>query len=360
VTIGPTAEQIGLRDAIRDALAQRCPMTLVRQTMSEPPLAEPLWGLAVELGWTQLARRGSTADDLGLTTLDMVLAMEECGTVLVPVPMVTSVGMAAAPLLAGGEPVRDALSAIADGEVATLAVHQRGHRLPTVPTELSHGKARGIATSVPDADRAKNFVTLCRRDTDGVICVAVVPRDQVHITTHESVDPTRPIATVEFDSAPECVAEVDFDTALAPALLAQAAELVGVAKAVLGLAVEHAKTRTQFGKPIGAFQGVKHELANIQVAVERARSLTYVAAAVIDQAAPGSRPWTSAALAKAAAGEAAVDSARAAIQVLGALGQTWEHDAHLYLRRAWLGFSLLGDTRALYHLEGARYLREVS
>jgi alkylation response protein AidB-like acyl-CoA dehydrogenase len=274
--------------------------------------------------------------------------------------MVTSIGMAAAPLLAVGDTGRDALSAIADGEIATLAVHEQGSRLPTVPTTLRQGRVRGIATSVADADRAQRFVTLCRRDTDGAACVAVAPRDDVKVAVHESVDPTRPLATVEFDSAPEFVAEVDFDTALAPALLAQAAELVGVAEAVLRLAVEHATMRSQFGKPIGSFQGVKHELANRHVALERARSLTYLAAAVIDGTVPQMRPWTAAALAKAAAGEAALDSARAAIQILGALGQTWEHDAHLYLRRAWLGSSLLGDTRALYHLEGRRYLREVS
>lgn len=358
--IGPTREQLEMRDAIRDALAQRCPTTLVRQSMSDPQCVLPLWQLATDLGWTQLAMRGTPADELSLTTLDLVLAMEECGAVLAPMLMVSSVGMASAPLRAAGDAAQPILSEIANGAVATLAVHTRHDRLPTVPMTARNGRIRGVATSVLDPNGAQKFVTLCYDDSGGAVLVAVVAKDQAVVTIGESVDPTRPVGTVEFDCQPEFLAPADFERALAPALLAQAAELVGAADSALRLAVDYAKSRHQFDRPIGSFQGIKHELANRHVAVERARSLTYAAAAVIDQAAPETQPWTSAALAKAAAGEAALESARAAVQVFGALGQTWEHDAHLYLRRAWLGASLLGDSRALYHREGQRYLREAS
>ena len=112
----------------------------------------------------------------------------------------------------------------------------------------------------------------------------------------------------------------------------------------------------QFGKPIGAFQGIKHALADNYVALERARSLTYAAAARLDD--PATAPaagWNAAALAKAAAGDAAVGCARTAVQVHGALAQTWEHDMHLYVRHAWQGAAMLGDSRALYHAVGRRF-----
>ncbi|MBZ4586530.1 acyl-CoA dehydrogenase, partial [Mycobacterium avium subsp. hominissuis] len=155
---------------------------------------------------------------------------------------------------------------------------------------------------------------------------------------------------------PVAVAPVDLESALPAPWVACAADLVGVAGAALRRSVEHAKTRRQFGKPIGAFQGVKHALADNYVSVERARSLTYAAAARL--ADPGTAPgdaWTAAALAKAAAGEAATGCARTAVQVHGALGQTWEHDAHLYVRHAWQTAALLGDSRALYHEVGRRF-----
>ncbi|HEY4796383.1 MAG TPA: acyl-CoA dehydrogenase family protein, partial [Mycobacterium sp.] len=111
-----------------------------------------------------------------------------------------------------------------------------------------------------------------------------------------------------------------------------------------------------FGKPIGAFQGIKHALADNYVALERARGLTYAAAARLDDPATSvAAGWDAAALAKAAAAEAAVGCGRTAVQVHGALAQTWEHDMHLYLRHAWQGASTLGDSRALYHAVGRRF-----
>ena len=178
------------------------------------------------------------------------------------------------------------------------------------------------------------------------------------VTFHDSecIDPAQPVADVEVDAEPLAIAPVELESALATPLVASAADLVGVAGAALARAVEHAKTRQQFGKPIGAFQGIKHALADNYVAVERARGLTYAAAARLDDPATSiAAGWNAAALAKAAASEAAVGCGRTAVQVHGALGQTWEHDIHLYLRHAWQGASTLGDSRALYHAVGRRF-----
>jgi alkylation response protein AidB-like acyl-CoA dehydrogenase len=173
----------------------------------------------------------------------------------------------------------------------------------------------------------------------------------------DSADPARPLATVTVDATAQLTVPVEVETTLGPALLAIAAELVGVAQAALDVAVEHAKNRHQFDRAIGSFQAIKHALADNQVSVERARSLAYLAAARVDDVSVNAAErWRSCALAKAAAGDAALAGTRTAVQVLGALGQTWEHDIHLYLRRAWLGAAQLGDSSSLYHLEGRRFM----
>jgi alkylation response protein AidB-like acyl-CoA dehydrogenase len=172
------------------------------------------------------------------------------------------------------------------------------------------------------------------------------------------MNPAQPLDDIEIDTVPVASATVDVDAALATPLAAAAADLVGVAGAALSRSVEHAKSRRQFGKPIGAFQGIKHALADNYLLLERARSLTYAAAALLDDPATTSAAaWTAAALAKAAAGEAAINCARTAVQVHGAIAQTWEHDIHLYLRRAWQGAAMLGDSRALYGDLGRRFAR---
>jgi alkylation response protein AidB-like acyl-CoA dehydrogenase len=164
------------------------------------------------------------------------------------------------------------------------------------------------------------------------------------------------VADVEIDAEPLATARVDVGPALTAPLVAAAADLVGVASAALHRSVEHAKARRQFGSPIGAFQGIKHALADNYVSVERARSLTYAAAARLgDPSAAPADAWTAAALAKAAAGDAAANCARTAVQVHGALAQTWEHDIHLYVRHAWQGAAMLGDSRSLYHAVGRRF-----
>src|SRR5262249_35482350 len=172
----------------------------------------------------------------------------------------------------------------------------------------------------------------------------------------ESTDPAQRVADVEIDAEPLATARVEIESALTAPLVAAAADLVGVASAALHRAVEHAKTRRQFGTPIGAFQAIKHALADNYVGVERARSLTYAAAARLGDAATDSpAAWTAAALAKAAASEAAANGVRPAVQVPGARARTWEHDTPLYVRHAWQGAALLGDSRALYYEVGRRF-----
>ncbi|HYB36580.1 MAG TPA: acyl-CoA dehydrogenase family protein [Mycobacterium sp.] len=348
--VGVNAEQLALRDSVRDVLRTECPPDVARQAMTDPEHWRTLWKTVVDLGWTELA-----APDVDYGTLDLAVVLEECGAAIAPIPLLSSAGLAAGVLRASGPAVTQALGDIGGGVVAALAVHPPGHRLPGAPTTLQRGRLRGRAVAVPWVSRAELIVTLATSG-DGVMAAVARTGDGITVKPSESTDPAQPVADVEIDTEPVATAPVDLESALAAPLVAAAADLVGLASAALARSVEHAKSRRQFGKPIGAFQGVKHALADNYVSVERARSLTYAAAARLDD--PAITPaaaWTAAALAKAAAGEAAVSCARTAVQVHGAIAQTWEHDIHLYLRHAWQGAATLGDSRALYHAVGRRF-----
>jgi alkylation response protein AidB-like acyl-CoA dehydrogenase len=353
--ISLTAEQLSLRETVRDILRTECPPDAARQALTDPERWRTLWKTVVDLGWTDLAN----ADDAGdFGPVELAVVLEECGAAIAPIPLLSSIGLAAGVLRACGPGVSDVLAEIAGGVVATLAVHSPGSRLPGPATTLQDGRLRGHAVAVPNLSRAELIVTLAESD-DGVMAAVARCGEGVRVLAGESTDPSQPVADAEIDTEPLAVAPVpgaDVESALTAPLVAAAADLIGVARAVLQRSVEHAKTRRQFGSPIGAFQGIKHALADNYVALERARSLTYAAAAHLDDrdTAPAAA-WTAAALAKAAAGDAAANCARTAVQVHGALAQTWEHDIHLYVRHAWQGAAQLGDSRALYYQVGRAF-----
>ena len=353
--VGLTSEQLSLRDTVRDILRTECPPDAARQALdnakTDPERWRALWKTVVDLGWTELAAPDATGD---YGPVELALVLEECGAAIAPIPLLSSVGLAAGALRTCG--LDSVLADIAGGVVATLAVHSPGRRLPGAPMTLQHGRLRGRAVAVPNLSRAELIVTLARSD-DGVLAAVARCGDGVTpVPAGESTDPAQPVADVEIDAEPLATARVDVGPALTAPLVAAAADLVGVARAALHRSVEHAKARRQFGRPIGAFQGIKHALADNYVSLERARSLTYAAAARLgDPSAAPADAWTAAALAKAAAGDAAANCARTAVQVHGALAQTWEHDIHLYVRHAWQGAAMLGDSRSLYHAVGHRF-----
>jgi alkylation response protein AidB-like acyl-CoA dehydrogenase len=351
--VGLTSEQLALRDTVRDILRAECPPDAARQAMSDPERWRAPWKTFVDLGWTDLA-----APDSEFGPVELALVLEECGAAIAPIPLLSSVGLAAGALRGLGPDVHEVLGDIAGGAVATLAVHSPGSRLPGAPMTLRSGRLRGRAVAVPNLSRADLVVTLAGCDDGVTVAVARCGDGVIPVAAGESTDPAQPVSDVEIDAEPLVTARVDsIEAALAAPLAAAAADLVGVAAAALHRSVEHAKTRRQFGTPIGAFQGIKHTLADNYVGVERARSLTYAAAArLADPDGTPSDAWTAAAMAKAAAGDAAVNCARTAVQVHGALGQTWEHDIHLYVRHAWQGAATLGDSRALYREVGRRFI----
>jgi alkylation response protein AidB-like acyl-CoA dehydrogenase len=301
VDVGFSDSQLELRAAVRDVLAKECPPSLVRTCLDDGDAWRPLWQTVVDLGWTALALFD---EDAGLGVIELVAVLEELGASVAPVPLLSSAGLAAGALHAAGPAALPWQQELAAGAIGTLVT--------------------GTVSGALDAHRAELFV--------------VVGGEEVRILRRGSLD-----------ADPEAVLAVSSPAALAIPLTATAAELVGLATRTLDVAVTHAGTREQFDRVIGSFQGVKHRLADCYVAIERARSLVYGAAMLAaDPDGVPEEAWRAAALAKAAATDAAVDTARAGVQVHGALGMTWEHDMHLYLRRAWQLTSVLGDAPSLY------------
>jgi len=302
VDVGFSDSQLELRAAVRNVLTKECPPSLVRTCLDDPDAWRPLWQRAVDLGWTALA---NLDDDAGLGVIELIAVLEELGAVAAPIPLLSSAGLAAGALRAAGADAQRWVDELAAGAVGALAI--------------------GTTSGALDAHRADLIVVLADHELRVVRSGTNVARE------------------------PEAALPVSLPAALAVPLTATAAELVGLATRVLDVAVTHASTREQFDRIIGSFQAVKHRLADCYVAIERARSLTYGAAMLCADADvdPLVR-WRAAALAKAAAGDAAVETARAGVQAHGALGMTWEHHMHLYLRRAWQLAPVLGDSATLY------------
>lgn len=266
--------------------------------------------------WSQLAELGVTAllvpekyDGIEAHPVDMVVAVERLGRWCVPGPVAESIAVAPI-LLAGQDEWAERSAALAAGElIATVAAP------PQVPRAV-------------DAD----FAGLVLLAADG----------QVHDATagaqHESVDASRRLFEVSAagDGRPADVARAyEFGA------LATAAQLVGAGQAMLDMAVEYAKQRSQFGKLIGTYQAIKHKLADVHIAIELARPLVYGAALSLADGSPDTARDVSAA--KAAASDAALLAARSALQTHGAIGFTQEHDLSLWLLRTQALRSAWGD-----------------
>ena len=160
------------------------------------------------------------------------MALEECGAAIAPIPLLSSVGLAAGVLRVAGPAVEEVLGDIGGGVVAALAVHPPGCRLPGVPMTLQHGRLQGHAVAVPGLPRAELVVTLAS-SSDGPVAAVARVGDGVTVHPAECTDPTQPLADVDIDTDPIVTAPVEVESALATPLVAAAADLVGVAGAAL-------------------------------------------------------------------------------------------------------------------------------
>jgi alkylation response protein AidB-like acyl-CoA dehydrogenase len=358
-------EQELLRGQARDFLDRQCPPPVVRRLMaSERGYDDAMYRQMAELGWTAIPFPEEYGG-LGLGMVDLTVVLEEMGRHVTPAPLLTSVGLAGMVLLQGGseEQRKRWLPSLCDGSaVGSVALVERSGRWDADGVQLAAQRSgSGYALSgeklyVPDAHVASWIVVAARTGSD--VTLLLVDRDAagVEVRTVNSMDQTQRLCTVSFDGV-----AVDADRviggegrgwtvlrkALDRALVAISAELCGTAQRAMEMAVDYAKTRQQFGRPIGSYQAVSHKCADMLVQVESAKSLTYYAAWAVDNDVPEAP--LAAAMAKAYASDAARQVTGAAIQVHGGIGFTWEHDMHLYFKRAKWGETTFGD--AVFHRE---------
>ncbi|GHF96092.1 acyl-CoA dehydrogenase [Amycolatopsis bullii] len=327
-----TEEARALRDAVRALLTRRSGPEAVRAAMASPlGYDDKLWStLCEQIGVAALAipehYGGAGA---GLPEVCVVLA--ELGRTLTPAPMLGSAVLAAQALLLTGNDAacRELLPGIAAGTtLAALAWSGEDGRW-TPALRASDAGLDGRACYVLDGDLADVLLAVARSD-DGTGLYAV-PLDGVRRSRVTSLDPGRRLAVVECASTPARRLDVGgFGSSLRQlrdtATVAVAAEQVGAAARALELTVEYTKQRQQFGRPIGSFQALKHRMADVHVHVEAARSALY--AALVDGDAEAVET------AKVVCGEAFAHAAAEMIQLHGGIAITWEHDAHLYFKRA--------------------------
>jgi alkylation response protein AidB-like acyl-CoA dehydrogenase len=330
-------EQDMLRASVRAFVRARYPVHRVAAITDGAGFDRAEWAEVAGMGWTGISV-SEEAGGAGLGFLEELVVVEELARGLYPGPYLATVVLALPALALAGAPAGDLVGAVASGErIATLAWTGPGGGFdPWRPPELEWDGERlsGVRSFVPDLAVA-DLVVVVGDAGDGPELFAV-DRDGAAWRAMQAVDGTRPLGELTLDAVPARRLGPVTAAALRDlrdrALAALAVEAVAVGSAALELAVEHARTRQQFGRPIGAFQAVAHELAQGFLEVETARSLAYWAGWAAAEGAP--ELGVAAGSAKARAAEAAVAACERAIQAHGGIGFTWEHPLHRYYRRA--------------------------
>jgi alkylation response protein AidB-like acyl-CoA dehydrogenase len=369
--IGFSEEQLLLRDTARKFLDAACTTKFVRERMATQEAVTPeFWSQIAEQGWLGI---NFAEDDggAGLGLVDLVVLMEEMGRAVMPGPYLATALLGGAAIREAGSPAQRAeyLPRIAAGEMkVTLAATEPNARWDASGVTMEAQPMRGgfslsgAKLFVADAHLA-DIIVVAARTRDGStmedgVSLFLVPKDAagLSITPMPSIDETRKLCELSFSNVavPQTALLGELHQgwpALARvydgAAVALAAEMCGGAQRVLEMTVDYAKLRVAFGKPIGSYQGVKHKCADMLVEVENAKSLTYYAAWAIDENAPDAPAAVS--MAKAYASDASRKVSNAGIQLHGGIGMTWEHDLHLYMKRAKASEVAFGD--ATWHRE---------
>ncbi|TMA47135.1 MAG: acyl-CoA dehydrogenase [Deltaproteobacteria bacterium] len=361
---GFSEEQEMLRKSARDFLANESPMTYVRRMMEDDRgFADAQWQKMAELGWMGLIlpeRYGGA----GLDFVDMVVVLEEMGRVVLPGPFFSTAVLGGVALLQGGSEAQKQayLPKLAAGELrATLAQLEPNARWDAEGIQLEAKKdgggyrLSGTKLFVPDAHTAGLLIVAGRESgstgADGVTLFLLdAGAPGVAITLLKTMDQTRKLCEVALADV-----RVPSDRVLGPpgagwkllervvdrGKVGLCAEMCGGAQKVLEMSVDYAKVREQFGRPIGSFQAIQHKCANMLVEVESSKSATYYAAWAVANDVPEAP--LAAAMAKAYCSDAYRHTAGEGIQIHGGIGFTWEHDMHIYFKRAKSSEVTFGD-----------------
>ncbi|MFQ5828384.1 MAG: acyl-CoA dehydrogenase family protein [Candidatus Methylomirabilia bacterium] len=368
---GFSQEQEMLRATARKFLENECPSGFVRNMMDHPAgTTSEFWHKLAEQGWLGLVYPEAYGG-AGLGSVDLTVLMEEMGRAAMPGPYFSTVLLGGLAILEAGSEAQkqEWLSKISSGEGrVTLAWTEPNARWDaqgiTVRAARSDGGfvLSGTKLFVLDAHTADVLVvaarTADRRSAEEGVSLFLIPKDAAGLGVKllPTMDQTRKLCEVTLKDvsvgAEALVEEQDrgwpaLVRAVQRATVALCAEMCGGAQKVLEMTSEYAKIRVTFGKPIGSYQGVKHRLADMLVDVENAKSITYYAAWALDESA-GEAPLA-VSMAKAYVSDAYRKVAAAGIQLHGGIGFTWEHDMHLYFKRAKSSEFTFGD--ATYHRE---------
>ncbi len=359
-----STEQVELAESVRRFLADRSPLTRVRELMDsvQDSTDAQVWQAA----GNQLGLQGIAIPEeyggAGFSFAEQAIVLEQLGAALYTGPYLASAVFAANALLASSDEAakRDLLPGIASGEtIATLAFTEDDGSWEPDAIRLSASKAGdnwvldGHKSFVLDGATATLLLVIARTD-DGLSLFAVEgSASGLERTPLATLDQTRKLARCAFGAVPARLigspgdATAILNKVLDIGAIALAAEQLGGAQRAMDMAIEYAKIRHQFGRPIGSFQAIKHRCADLLMEVESLRSAVIYAAAAVAEDSP--EVPTVASLVKALASDTYFHVAAENIQIHGGIGFTWEHDAHLYFKRAKSSELFLGDGN--YHRE---------
>jgi alkylation response protein AidB-like acyl-CoA dehydrogenase len=353
------------KSSARELFAQECPPEAVRAVIENgEPYSEKLWQQLAEQGWTGLIFDEADGG-MGLGYVEMTVAFEEMGRALVPGAFLSTVALAGALVARAGNAVQrnQYLKAICEGKArATVALLEAGGDWNVDAAQLQAMEtANGLTLNgtklfVADAGAADFIVTVARAGSDLVLAVVESRAPGLTIKPMPAIDATRHLYEVTYHNVEVAAtsllargeaARTATEHALDVATVALAAEVVGGMQWVLDATVEYAKTRKQFGKPIGQFQAIQHHCADMLLLTESARSAVYYAAWQMGNAPEQASLAVS--VAKAYASDASREVGNLGIQVHGGIGFTWDEPLHFYYKRAKASELMFGD--ATFHRE---------
>ena len=363
-------EQVMLKTSARDFLEKECPKKLVRAMMEDEKGYSPeLWKKIADLGWLGLAFPENYGG-IGSSFLDLVVLLEECGRALLPGPFIPTVVLSGRPILSAGndEQKQRLLPGIASGDlIITLAFMEASGGLEASDVVVTAAQAgdnfllNGTKLFVPYAHVADHLLCVTRtsnkrNEEDGITLFLVDAKASGVKTEMLKTMTGEKLCEVTFDNV--SVAGRDMlgelgkgwpivKRILVEAQVAESAWMTGGARWAMDASIDYAKMRIAFGRPIGSFQAIQHKLSNVAVQVEGATSVVYYAAWTIMENDPDMA--MAASMAKSWCGETYKQATFDGMQVHGGIGYTWDHDMHLYLKRAKAGEVTFGDSD--YHRE---------
>jgi len=352
-----SADEAALADTVRDVLDGIAPPAVVRSVFEDGDDGAGVWRQMVDLDWPGLAI-DEDHGGVGMGFIELAIVAEHLGRTLAPGPFLatTTQFVPAVQELGAGDLRSQVLRGVAAGETTgSLALAERGSWRPSAvrarATEADGGWAlEGRKEAVVHGATVDELVVIARGDAG--LGAFLVPRADLRVEAREVLDPTLPVADLVLDgvtvpadrvlAVPAPTVEAGLARAVEQATVALAMATTATCRRIFDDTLAYAKEREQYGRPIGSFQALKHRLADMYLAVERAASVSWFAALTIAEDDP--RRHEAASIAKAAAGECQRLVVGDGLQLHGGIGMMWEHDLHFFLKRAKAGDALFGGS----------------